>query len=94
MSLPPPGIFVQRHSDNHYKVDLINHGASVDAIVVYASAIMPPTFDHDEPSATPPDGGYGWICVVALFLVNFSTWGAVAVSRDIADLKPKNFTNA
>lgn len=37
----------------------------------------------------PPDGGYGWICVFALFLVNFSTWGAVAVSRSIADRKPK-----
>ena len=27
----------------------------------------------------PPDGGYGWVCVLACFLVNFATWGVVAV---------------
>ncbi|KAK5113705.1 hypothetical protein LTR62_003332 [Meristemomyces frigidus] len=33
----------------------------------------------DTPDASPPpDGGYGWICVAACFLLNFSTWGAVA----------------
>ena len=28
----------------------------------------------------PPDGGYGWICVLACFCVNAFTWGVVAVS--------------
>jgi hypothetical protein len=32
------------------------------------------------PDDTPPDGGYGWVCVGSCFLLNFSTWGAVAVS--------------
>lgn len=30
---------------------------------------------------TPPDGEYGWLCVAACFLINFSTWGAVAVGQ-------------
>ena len=40
--------------------------------VVIASAEAPPS--------PPPDGGYGWICVLACFCVNAFTWGVVAVS--------------
>lgn len=28
----------------------------------------------------PPDGGYGWVCVLACSLVNGFTWGVVSVS--------------
>ncbi|CAN9251050.1 unnamed protein product [Alternaria alternata] len=27
---------------------------------------------------TPPDGGYGWVCVAACFTINCFTWGAVS----------------
>ena len=27
----------------------------------------------------PPDGGYGWICLIACFNINCFTWGVVAV---------------
>ena len=32
-----------------------------------------------EPEA-PPDGGYGWVCLGALFTINCFTWGVIAVS--------------
>lgn len=27
----------------------------------------------------PPDGGYGWVCVVCVFLINAHTWGVNSV---------------
>lgn len=27
----------------------------------------------------PPDGGYGWVCVMCVFLVNAHTWGINSV---------------
>ena len=27
----------------------------------------------------PPDGGYGWICVASVFIINGFTWGVTAV---------------
>lgn len=37
--------------------------------------------------STPPDGGYGWLCVAACFMINFATWGAVAVSSPLLTAK-------
>lgn len=45
-------------------------GEPIDVVVV-ASAEAPPS--------PPPDGGYGWVCVLACFCVNAFTWGVVAV---------------
>jgi len=27
----------------------------------------------------PPDGGYGWVCVACVFLINAHTWGVNSV---------------
>ena len=43
---------------------------------------------HDQPNPVhaidreyvPPDGGYGWVCVACVFLVNAHTWGLNFVS--------------
>jgi hypothetical protein len=36
---------------------------------------------QDKVVDVPPDGGYGWICVACIFLVNMHTWGINSVSR-------------
>ncbi|KUJ11078.1 MFS general substrate transporter [Mollisia scopiformis] len=47
-------------------------------------APTPPPLEHTSPplspNATPPppDGGYGWICVISQFFINGFTWGVVA----------------
>ena len=43
---------------------------------------------HHQPSPAhakdqeyvPPNGGYGWVCVVSVFLINAHTWGLNFVS--------------
>lgn len=47
--------------------------------------------NHDQPSPAhakdreyvPPNGGYGWVCVVCVFLINAHTWGLNFVSRPL-----------
>lgn len=34
----------------------------------------------DEEMYVPPNGGYGWVCVVCVFLINAHTWGLNFVS--------------
>ena len=31
------------------------------------------------PTDPPPDGGYGWVCVICVFFVNAHTWGLNSV---------------
>ena len=41
---------------------------------------------QSTPDDTPPDGGYGWVCVAASFWMNAMTWGQNAV-RSSLDLR-------
>ena len=38
--------------------------------------------DEQETPDTPPEGGYGWVCVACSFWINANTWGINSVSRD------------
>ena len=31
----------------------------------------------------PPDGGYGWVCTISIFLINAHTWGINAVRQTL-----------
>jgi len=41
------------------------------------SYVEPTHSSHNSPPPvqSPPDGGYGWVCVVAVFFINAHTWG-------------------
>ena len=36
--------------------------------------------EKSEELAPPPDGGYGWVCVGACFIINAFSWGLTTVS--------------
>lgn len=38
-----------------------------------------PSNEVDEEDV-PPDGGYGWVCVLCVFWINAHTWGINSVS--------------
>ena len=61
------GIASNVANDSREKHD--DAGQPIDVIVATAEA----------PPSPSPDGGYGWVCVLACFCVNAFTWGVVAV---------------
>jgi hypothetical protein len=36
--------------------------------------------NQQEVEWTPPNGGYGWVCVITAFFINMHTWGLNSVS--------------
>lgn len=41
----------------------------------------PKGIEDSNPVDVPPDGGYGWVCVACVFLINGHTWGVNSVSE-------------
>jgi hypothetical protein len=35
--------------------------------------------ETSQPAWTPPNGGYGWVCVACCFFINGHTWGINSV---------------
>ena len=40
---------------------------------------QPSTSQTEKPKDIPPEGGYGWVCVICVTLINAHTWGVNAV---------------
>ena len=62
------------------------HGFDISRVDTTTSTRLPPLSSsstrisaHDTPDVnsppSPPDGGYGWVCVAAVFFINVHTWG-------------------
>lgn len=50
-----------------------------------------PTTDESTITADiepPPDGGYGWVCVLSCFLINAFSWGVVSVRPPLPPFHP------
>lgn len=50
--------------------------ATVPAVGPAATEIPQQAIEGPEP---PPDGGYGWVCVLSVFIINGFSWGVLAV---------------
>jgi hypothetical protein len=63
---------------NKFERRFIFHSETLDT----SSSTMPleEIQQDDITPLPPPDGGYGWVCVLGQFLINGFTWGVAAVS--------------
>lgn len=56
------------------EVDPPSDNAEVDSPSKEVEHNLEPTTTAQSDDV-PPNGGYGWVCVAAVFLINAHTWG-------------------
>lgn len=49
---------------------------------------------RDKQADVPPNGGYGWVCVVCVGLINMHTWGLNSVSLTVMAVDISNSSGA
>lgn len=49
------------------------------AATIHEAAVTDPLPNMATLEDIPPDGGYGWVCTLCVFLINAHTWGVNSV---------------
>ncbi len=65
-------------SDDQYRFQH-DQGAHSEQNVHFTDPEHAGGLQNHKGAEKPIDGGYGWVCVGAVFLVNFHTWGLNSV---------------
>lgn len=60
-------------------LELSSPSNNFDSLVTH-DQVIPAHGTDRECQYVPPNGGYGWVCVACVFLVNAHTWGLNFVS--------------
>jgi hypothetical protein len=56
------------------------HDSSEEPAIEHNGLEKVPTQVSEQPW-TPPNGGYGWVCVVTVWFINAHTWGLNSVRQ-------------
>ncbi len=81
-SQPGPNAVLHLHADSKLQMSEIGDESKSSG---NASPILDPSIDNTDSDGEeePPDGGYGWVCVIVCFLINAHTWGLNSVITTI-----------
>lgn len=81
---------IRSHQDDGQHSLASHEGNSATADPQSADPV-PVDTDEKYKSDVPPEGGYGWVCVVCVFWINANTWGINSVS--IFNVSPCSVAN-
>lgn len=77
MKTEATGSTVDQRSENDHNENIVNQNPITDIELVEPSPVVVNAVNIQD---VPPNGGYGWVCTVCVFLINANTWGINSVS--------------